>query len=121
MYTKKVMQHFQKPKNYGKIKDADGKGRVGNERCGDIMEVYITVKDNKIKDCKFKTFGCPAAISASDVLCELCKGKTLKQALNITAKDITDYLDGLPKLKTHCSVLGKEALKKAIENYEKKN
>ncbi len=113
------MKHFQKPKNYGEIKNPDGRGKVGNERCGDIMEVYITVKDDKITNCKFKTFGCPAAISASDVLCELCKGKTLKQALDITAKDITDYLEGLPTLKQHCSVLGKEALKKAIEDYKK--
>ncbi|MAG20145.1 iron-sulfur cluster assembly scaffold protein [archaeon] len=119
MYTKKVMKHFQKPKNYGEMKDADAIGTAGNERCGDILKIYLKIKNNKIQKISFETFGCPAAISASDVLCELCKGKTLKQALNITAKDISEYLGDLPKLKQHCSVLGKEALKKAIEDYKK--
>lgn len=121
MYSKKALQHFKKPKNFGIIKNADGIGRAGNPVCGDVMEVYIKVNKGKIKDCKFRTYGCVAAIAASDVLCELCKGKTIKQAKKITAKQISDYLGKLPTIKLHCSVLGRETLKKAIEDYEKRN
>jgi nitrogen fixation NifU-like protein len=125
-YSKKVMQHFLKPKHSKEMKNPDAVGEVGNPKCGDIMRVFIKVKKNKkgediIKDISFNTFGCAAAISSSDILCELAKGKTLKDAGKITNKDINDYLGGLPMVKVHCSVLGEEALKKAIQNYRKKN
>lgn len=124
-YTKKVMQEFMHPKNVGEIKDADGIGVVGNPVCGDMMHIYIIVGKNKkgkeiIKDIKFKTFGCVAAIATSSILTELAKGKTLEQAKRISKKDITDELKGLPANKLHCSLLAAEGLKKAIENYEKK-
>lgn len=121
MYSKKVMQHGIKPKNVGEIKNASGIGEVGNARCGDIMGVYIKVKDNKIINIKFKTFGCIAAIASSDALCELAKGKTIEEAKKITNKDIIKYLGGdVPAIKIHCSVLGQEALRKAIQDYESK-
>ncbi len=120
MYSKKVMQHFQNPKFVGEIKNADGIGEVGNVRCGDIMKVFIKVKDNKIVDIKFKTYGCVAAIASSDALCELAKGKTLDDALKITDKQIVEHLGNLPPIKLHCSVLGMKALMKAIEDYKKK-
>lgn len=120
LYTKKVMKHFLKPKFAGIIKDADAVGRLENDNCGDIMEVYLKIKDNKIKDIKFQTLGCPAAIAASDVLCEIAKGKTLEQAEKITEKAITSKLDGLPLIKQHCSVLGARTLRNAIEKYKKK-
>lgn len=119
MYTKKVMQRFSKPKFAGEIKDADGVGEVGNMKCGDVMRVYIKVEKNRIKDIKFKTFGCVAAIASSDAMCELAKGKTIEQALKITDKDIADYVGGLPCIKHHCSVLGSAALRKAIHDYRK--
>ena len=121
MYSKKVMQHFMKPKHVGEIKNPDGVATVGNVLCGDQMVVFIKVKDNKIIDAKFKTFGCGAAIASSDVLCELAKGKTIDQALKITNKDIDKYLGGLPKIKMHCSVLGMEGLHRSIEDYKKKH
>jgi nitrogen fixation NifU-like protein len=121
MYSKKILERFQKPKFAGKIEDADAVGRVGNLKCGDIMEIFIKVKDNKIKDIKFLTYGCVAAVASSDVLCELAKGKTLGQALKITSKDVIKALGGeVPLIKIHCSVLAQDALKKAIENYRKK-
>lgn len=120
MYSKKVLKHFQNPKFVGEIKDADGIGEVGNVRCGDIMKVFIKVKDNKIEDIKFKTYGCVAAIAASDALCEMAKGKTIDEALKITDKKIADYLGNLPPIKLHCSVLGMSALRKAFEDYKKK-
>lgn len=120
MYSKKIMELFRKPKNVGEIKNPSGKGKVGNPRCGDIMEVYIKVKDNKIINAKFKTFGCVAAIAASDALCEMIKGKTIEEAKKITNQDIVDYLHGMPQIKVHCSVLGKQALDKAIKDYESK-
>jgi len=121
MYSKKVMQHGTKPKNVGEIKNADGVGEVGNLRCGDIMKVFIKVKDGKINKIKFLTFGCVAAIASSDALCDLAKGKTLEKAKKITNKDIIKYLGGeVPAIKIHCSVLGQEALRKAIEDYESK-
>ena len=123
-YTKEVMKHFLKPKNAGIIKNADGIGREGNQKCGDVMEVYIKVgqKNNLeiIKEIKFKTLGCPAAIASSDVLCEIAKGKTFQEAEKISNTDIVKKLKGLPMIKIHCSVMGAKTLKKAIENYKSK-
>jgi len=120
MYGKKVMDHFMSPRNVGEIKDADGKGEVGNPVCGDIMTFYIKVKDNKIVDVKFKTFGCGAAIAVSSMVSEMAKGKTVDEALKITNKNVAKELGGLPKNKLHCSNLGADALHKAIENYIEK-
>ncbi|MBU2634529.1 MAG: iron-sulfur cluster assembly scaffold protein [Nanoarchaeota archaeon] len=122
MYAKKVMEHFMHPKNVGEIKDADGIGEEGNARCGDIMRIFIKVEKDKIVDIKFKTFGCGAAIASSDALCELAKGKTVEEAKKITNKDIVDFLGGeMPGIKLHCSVLGMQALRNAIKDYEKKS
>jgi len=120
MYTEKVMDHFTNPRNVGEIEDADGVGTVGNPACGDIMKIFIKVKDNVIEDIKFKTFGCGAAIASSSVATELIKGKTIEEALKITNKVVIEALDGLPKEKLHCSVLAEDALKSAIEDYQKK-
>ena len=120
LYTKKVMNHFLKPKHAGKLKNPDAVGKLENDKCGDIMEVYIKVKNNKIKDIRFQTLGCPAAIAASDVLCEMAKGKTLNQAEKIKEKDITKKLGSLPMIKQHCSVLGAKTLRDAISKYKKK-
>ncbi len=121
MYSKKVIEIFKNPKFAGEIKNADAVGEVGNVKCGDIMRVYLKVKDNKIENIKFKTYGCIAAIAASEAMCKLAKGKTIEEALNITSKDIVKELGGeLPLIKVHCSVLGMQALKKAIENYKNK-
>jgi len=120
MYGKKVMQHFLKPKNVGMIKKPDAIGKIENDKCGDVMKVYLKIKDNKIKDIKFQTLGCPAAIAASDVLCDLVKGKTLEQAEKINEKIITKKLGGLPLVKRHCSVLGAKTLKDAIKKYKKR-
>ncbi len=121
-YNKEVMKHFLKPKYSGKMKNPDVIGRIKNNMCGDIMEVYLKIdkKTNKIKDIKFQTMGCAAAIASSDVLCELAKGKTLQKAKKIDKKKILEKLRGLPSIKMHCSVLGEKTLKKAIEEYEKK-
>ena len=119
-YTKEVMQNFRNPKNMGEIKNPDGVGKVGNPQCGDVMHVYIKVKDNKIKDIKFKTFGCMAAIATSSMITQLAKGKTLDDAEKITRKDVAENLKGLPPLKMHCSNLASDALKKAIEDYRSK-
>jgi len=118
-YSKKVMQHFENPKNIGEIKNADGVGEVGNLRCGDVMKISIKVEKNVIKDIKFKTFGCVAAISTSSILTEIVKGKTIKQAKAITKDDIVKELGGLPNVKIHCSLLAIDALKAAIKDYEK--
>lgn len=120
MYNDNVLKRFRKPKFQGEIINPDGVGKVGNAVCGDIMEVFIKVKNNKINDIKFRTFGCVAAIASSDALCEMAKGKTLEQAKRIRDRDIADFLSGLPAIKHHCSILGAEALHKAIEDYEKK-
>lgn len=120
MYSKKVMEHFMSPRNVGEIKDADGIGEVGNPVCGDMMTFYIKVKDNKIEDVKFKTFGCGAAIAVSSMVSEMAKGKTLDEALKISNKNVAKELGGLPKNKLHCSNLGANALHKAIENYKEK-
>lgn len=120
-YTKRVLEIFKKPKFAGEIKNASGVGEVGNAVCGDMMTVYIKVKDDKITDIKFKTFGCVAAIASSEALCALAKGKSVDDALKISAADIVKYLGGLPNIKHHCSILGSEALEKAIEDYKKKH
>lgn len=121
MYSEKVMQHFGNPRNVGEIKNADGVGEVGNPVCGDMMSFYINVKDNKISDIKFKTFGCVAAIAVSSMVTEMALGKTLEEAKKITKQSVAESLDGLPKEKMHCSNLGADALAKAIEDYENKN
>ena len=125
MYTKKVMEHFLRPKNMGEIKNPDGIGKVGNFLCGDIMWLYIRVgkKNNKriIKDAKFKTLGCAAAIATSSMITELVKGKSLKQALRITKQKVADSLGGLPPIKMHCSLLATDALREAIYDYLSKN
>lgn len=120
-YSDKVKEHFFNPKNVGELKEADGIGEVGNPKCGDLMQVFINVEDNKIKEIKFRTFGCATAIASTDALCELAKGKTLEDAEKITKQDIVDYLGGMPAIKIHCSVLGEEALQAAIKNYRKKH
>ena len=120
MYTDKVMEHFKNPQNMGEILDADGVGTVGNPVCGDLMTIYIKVKDNKLADVKFKTFGCGAAIATSSMTTELAKGKTLEEAMKITRADVAASLGGLPPVKMHCSVLAEEALKLAIDDYREK-
>jgi nitrogen fixation NifU-like protein len=121
MYTDKVMDHFSNPRNIGEIENADGVGEVGNPVCGDMMSFYINVRDNKIADIKFKTFGCVAAIAVSSMVTEMAMGKTLDEAKKITKKSVAESLDGLPKEKMHCSNLGADALAKAIEDYERKH
>ena len=121
MYSEKVMDHFSNPRNIGEIKNADGVGEVGNPVCGDMMSFYISVKDNKIADIKFKTFGCVAAIAVSSMVTEMALGKTLEEAKKITKQSVAESLDGLPKEKMHCSNLGADALAKAIADYESKH
>ncbi|MBN1383992.1 MAG: Fe-S cluster assembly scaffold protein NifU [Elusimicrobia bacterium] len=120
-YSTKVMDHFSNPRNVGEIPDADGIGNVGNPVCGDIMRLYIKVKDNVIVDAKFKTFGCGAAIATSSMVTEMVRGKTIEEALKISNKVVAEALGGLPQVKMHCSVLAEEALKSAIEDYQKKH
>ncbi|MBS3968555.1 MAG: Fe-S cluster assembly scaffold protein NifU [Clostridia bacterium] len=120
MYTDKVMENFTNPKNVGEIEDANGIGQVGNPTCGDIMKMYIKVKDNVIEDIKFKTFGCGAAIATSSMATELVKGKTIEEAEKLTNKDVAEALGGLPGTKMHCSNLAADALHKAIEDYKSK-
>ncbi len=120
VYSEKVMKHFMNPRNVGEIEDADGIGEVGNPVCGDMMTFYIRVKDNRLQDVKFKTFGCGAAIAVSSMVSEMAIGKTLEEAMKITPRSVADELEGLPKNKFHCSNLGAQALTKAIEDYLKK-
>ena len=120
MYSEKVMEHFSNPRNVGEIKDADGVGTVGNPVCGDLMTIYIKVKDNIIEDIKFKTFGCGAAIATSSMVTEMAMGKTIEEALAITRNDVADELEGLPPVKMHCSNLAADALHAAIDDYKKK-
>jgi nitrogen fixation NifU-like protein len=120
VYSEKVMEHFMHPRNVGEIEDADGVGEVGNPVCGDMMTFYIKVKDNRLADIKFKTFGCGAAIAVSSMVSEMAMGKTLEEALKITPKSVADELQGLPKQKFHCSNLGAQALQKAIQDYRSK-
>ena len=120
LYSEKVMEHFKNPKNVGEMKDPSGTGHVGNPVCGDIMELYIKVKDNIIVDAKFKTFGCGAAIATSSMVTEIVRGKSVEEALKISNRAVAEALGGLPPVKMHCSVLAEEALKSAIEDYLKK-
>ena len=120
-YTEIVKDHFFNPRNVGEIKDADGVGTVGNPTCGDVMTIYIKVKDEIIIDIKFKTFGCAAAVATSSILTEMAKGKMLDEALKITRDDVANELGGLPAIKLHCSNLAADALREAIKDYRKKN
>ena len=120
MYSKKLMDHFQNPRNVGEMSDADGVGVEGNPTCGDVMKLFIKVQDDKIVDAKFQTFGCGAAIAVSSMITEMAKDKTLNEALSITKESIADALDGIPPQKMHCSNLGADALHKAIEDYKDK-
>jgi len=120
MYSEKVLDHFKHPRNVGEIEDADAEGTVGNPVCGDMMTMYIKVKDDRIEDVKFKTFGCGAAIATSSMTTELAKGKTLDEALEISRKDVAEALDGLPPVKMHCSNLAADALHEAIKSYKEK-
>lgn len=117
LYSEKVMDHFKNPRNVGEMENPDGIGHVGNPVCGDIMELYIKIKDGIIVDAKFKTFGCGAAIATSSIVTEMVKGKNIKEALKISNKAVAEALDGLPPAKMHCSVLAEDALKSAIEDY----
>ena len=116
-YSEKVMDHFANPRNVGELADANGVGEVGNSKCGDIMRMYIKVKDNVIEDVSFKTFGCGAAIATSSMATELIKGKTIDEALKLTNRAVTEALDGLPPVKVHCSVLAEQAIKAAVADY----
>jgi len=120
MYSQKVIDHFTHPHNQGHMEDPDGVGKVGNPVCGDVMYIYIKVKDDKIEDIKWETMGCAAAIATSSMVTELAKGKTLEEAESVTRKDVADALEGLPPVKMHCSNLAADGLKKAIEDYRKK-
>lgn len=120
MYSEKVMDHFANPRNVGEIPDADGVGEVGNAKCGDIMKIYLKIEDNIIVDCKFKTFGCGAAVATSSMATEMVIGKTVEEALELTNKAVMDALDGLPPAKVHCSVLAEEAVEAAIMDYYKR-
>ncbi len=121
LYSEKVMDHFKNPRNVGEMENPSGIGHVGNPVCGDIMELYIKVKDNIITDAKFKTFGCGAAIATSSMVTELVKGKTIDEALKVSNSAVAEALGGLPPVKMHCSVLAEEALQSAIDDYRKKS
>src|SRR5512136_1256381 len=120
MYSDKVLEHFKNPRNVGEIPDADGVGKVGNPVCGDVMFIYIKVKDDIITDIKFKTLGCGAAIATSSMITEMARGKTIEEAKKISRGDVAEALDGLPPQKMHCSNLASDGLRAAIEDYEKK-
>ena len=119
-YSEKVIDHFTNPRNVGEIENASGVGTVGNAKCGDIMRIYLDIQDGVIKDAKFKTFGCGAAIASSSISTEMIKGKTIEEALELTNKQVVDALDGLPPVKLHCSVLAEEAIHEAIADYYRK-
>lgn len=121
MYSEKVMDHFTNPRNVGEIEDADGVGQVGNPKCGDIMKMYLKIRDGIIVDAKFKTFGCGAAVATSSMATELIKGKTIKEAEQVTNKAVMEALDGLPPAKIHCSVLAEEAIAAALKDYRERN
>ena len=121
MYSEKVMDHFMHPRNVGEIENASGVGTVGNAKCGDIMKVYLQIEDGIIKDAKFKTFGCGAAVATSSMATELVIGKTIEEALKITNKSVAEALDGLPPVKMHCSLLAEESLHAALWDYAQKN
>ena len=117
LYSDKVMDHFRNPRNVGVIENADGVGEVGNAKCGDIMKIYLKIKDDVIEDVKFETFGCGSAIASSSMATELIKGKPVSEALELTNKAVAEALDGLPAVKMHCSVLAEEAIKAALKDY----
>lgn len=117
-YSKEVLKHFSNPHNMGEMKNPDAIGELGNPSCGDVMKIYLKIKENKIKDIKFQTMGCAAAIATSSMITDLAKGKTLEEAKKITNKEVAEHLKGLPPIKMHCSNLAADALKKAIENWE---
>ena len=123
MYSEKVMDHFQNPRNVGEIEDASGVGTVGNAKCGDIMRIFLDIDDEThiIRDCKFKTFGCGAAVATSSMATELVKGKTIEEAMKVTNKAVMEALDGLPPVKVHCSLLAEEAIHAALWDYAQKN
>lgn len=121
LYSEKVMDHFRNPRNVGVIEDADGIGEVGNAKCGDIMKIYLKIRDNIIEDVKFETFGCGSAIASSSMATELIKGKLVDEAMQLTNKAVSEALDGLPAHKLHCSVLAEEAIKLALQDYYEKN
>ena len=120
IYSEKVMDHFANPRNVGEIENADGVGEVGNAKCGDIMKMYMKIENDVIVDVKFKTFGCGAAVATSSMATELVKGKTVKEALELTNKAVVEALDGLPAQKIHCSVLAEQAMKSAVSDYYKR-
>ena len=120
-YSEKVMDHFTNPRNVGEIENADGVGTVGNAKCGDIMKMYLKIEDGIIVDCKFKTFGCGAAVATSSMATELVVGKTVQEALLVTNKAVMEALDGLPPVKVHCSLLAEEAIHAALWDYAEKN
>ena len=121
-YSEKVLDHFTHPRNVGEIEDANGVGEVGNAKCGDIMRIYLDIDDNGvIRDCKFKTFGCGAAVATSSMATEMVKGKTIQEALEVTNKAVMEALDGLPPVKVHCSLLAEEAIHAALWDYAEKN
>lgn len=123
MYSEKVMDHFQNPRNVGEIEEASGVGTVGNAKCGDIMRIYLDIDDEShmIKDCKFKTFGCGAAVATSSMATEMVKGKTIEEAMKVTNKAVMEALDGLPPVKVHCSLLAEEAIHAALWDYAEKH
>ena len=120
LYSEKVMDHFTHPRNVGEIENADGVGEVGNARCGDIMKIYLKIENDIITDVKFNTFGCGSAIASSSMATEMIKGKRIEDALALTNKEVVDALGGLPAHKLHCSVLAEEAVRAAVEDYEKR-
>ena len=121
LYTETVMDHFTHPRNVGEIPDADGVGEVGNAKCGDIMKMYLEIKDDRIEDVKFETFGCGSAIASSSMATEMIKGKTVDEALAVTNRQVVDALGGLPAHKLHCSVLAEESIKSAVKDYYDRN
>ena len=121
LYSEKVMDHFKNPRNVGVIEDADGVGEVGNPVCGDIMKIYLKIKDGTVDDVKFETFGCASAIATSSMATEMIKGKPLSEALNLSNRAVAEALDGLPARKMHCSVLAEEAIKAAVRDYYERN
>ena len=121
LYTDTVMDHFMHPRNVGEIADADGVGEVGNAKCGDIMKMYLKIRNDRIEDVKFETFGCGSAIASSSMATEMIKGKTIDEALALTNKEVVEALGGLPAHKLHCSVLAEESIKAAVKNYYDRN